>query len=112
MTTKLITDNTERIEKLDSTITSIIDQIEYLATSTTIESDKKRAGFDPTRDKIRSNSDLIFQLSNSLSSIMAVKHNLAYYDKLNESKKDKEEEDVLLNLLMGKKRGSNKNEPR
>lgn len=106
MTTKI--DTNDRIEKLDSTITSLIDQIEYLASGTTLEPDKRKSGFDPSRDKIRSNSDLIFQLSNSLSSILAVKHTLAYYDKVEEAAKasragiSKEDEDVF-NRFFGTK---------
>lgn len=70
------------LDKIDQTITALIDQIDYLISD--IQIDKKIRGtnkYDLTKDKIRSNSDVVWQLSNSITNLVSAKQHLSFSDK-------------------------------
>lgn len=68
-----------QIDKIDQAINSIIDQIHYLTGSTIIPDIQmiaSKKSYDPFKDKIRGNSDLVWQLSTSLSSLIMIRNQL------------------------------------
>lgn len=71
-------DKTTDKDKINHTISSLIEQLDYLVSDIQIDKtnrDKKK--YDITKDKIRSDSDTIFQLSNSLSNLIAIREHLS-----------------------------------
>lgn len=71
-------DQDNQIEKLDQAINAIINQIHYLTTEVSIPSYQvvKKNSYDPMKDKIRNNTDVIWQLSTSLSHLLSTKNQL------------------------------------
>lgn len=76
-------DKTNRLDKIDKSISSLIDQIDYLTTEIQIDKirDSRSKQYDPIKDKIRANSDIIWQLSNSLTHLLSIKDHLKHSDK-------------------------------
>lgn len=65
-------------EKLNTTISLLVNQLEYV--SSEIQLDKyiksattSKSGYDPIKDKIRNNGDIMWQLSTSLINLLSAR---------------------------------------